>query len=281
VSDMHSPAGEYAVGALSDEETRQFETHLETCPDCREEVAEMRETAVQLSEGVATDPPPTLRASVLQQIAQTAQDSAPPRPALVATTDEQELGRHLAEGATSADGAGGNVIPLQRGAQRRNRLVGLLAAAAVVVAVAMGGWAVQSRNDANQATAQAQQATQALNAAQALTQVLAAKDAKTASGSFIAGGNGTVVVSRSEGRALLVAADLPALPSGKVYEAWTFSSSPTPKPAGTFTARSAPAVVSLPAAAVSASQVAVTVEPSGGSQQPTSKPVFAVTLPHA
>jgi anti-sigma-K factor RskA len=271
VNDLHSLAGEYAVGALSDEETRQFETHLETCPDCREEVAEMREIAVQLSEGVATDPPPALRASVLQQIAQTAQDSAASRPALVAATDEQEHRRQLAAGESSADGASSNVIPLQRGAQRRNRLVGLLAAAAVVVAVAMGGWAVQSRNDANQATAQAQQ----------LSSLLTAKDVRTASAGFSTAGNGTVVVSRSQGRALLVAADLPALPSGKVYEAWTFSSSPTPEPAGTFTARSAPAVVSLPAAAVSASQVAVTVEPSGGSQQPTSKPVFAVTLPHA
>ena len=278
MSDMHSLAGEYAVGALSDEETQQFETHLETCPDCREEVAEMREIAVQLSEGVATDPPPTLRASVLQQIAQTAQDSAAPRPTLVAAPHEQERGRHLAEGASSDAGAGTNVVPLQRSAQRRNRLVGLLAAAAVVVAVAMGGWAVQSRNDADRET---EQAAQALSATQALTQVLTAKDAKTTSGSFSAGGNGTVVVSRSQGRALLVAADLPALPSGKVYEAWTFSSSPTPKPAGTFTARSAPAVVTLPPAAVGASQVAVTVEPSGGSQQPTSAPVFAVKLPHA
>jgi anti-sigma-K factor RskA len=278
VNDLHSLAGEYAVGALSDEENRQFEAHLETCPDCREEVAEMREIAVQLSEGVATDPPATLRASVLQQIAQTPQDSPAPRPAVAAAPDDQERGRHRDEGASSAAGADTNVIPLQRGVQRRNRLIGLLAAAAVVVAVAMGGWAVQSRNDANQATARAQQAAQA---AQALTQVLTAKDAKTASGSFIAGGNGTVVVSRSQGRALLVAADLPVLPSGKVYEAWTFSSSPTPKPAGTFTAGAAPAVVTLPPAAVSASQVAVTVEPSGGSQQPTTKPVFAVTLPHA
>jgi anti-sigma-K factor RskA len=276
---MHSLAGEYAVGALSDEETQQFETHLETCPDCREEVAEMREIAVQLSEGVATDPPPTLRASVLQQIAQTAQDSAATGPALVAATDEQDRGRHLAEGASSADGAGTNVVPMQRTAQGGNRLVGLLAAAAVVVAVAMGGWAVQSRIDANQAS---EQSKQAALSAQVLTQVLTAKDAKTASASFSAGGNGTVVVSRSQKRAVLVAADLPALPSGKVYEAWTFSSSPTPRPAGTFTAASAPAVVvTLPPVAVGASQIAVTVEPSGGSQQPTSKPVFAVKLSHA
>jgi anti-sigma factor RsiW len=278
VNDPHSLAGEYALGALSDEETQQFETHLDTCPDCREEVAEMREIAVQLSEGVATDPPPTLRASVLQQIAQTAQDSSASGRALVAVPDQQGGGHHLVEDASSAEGAGTNVVPMQRSAQRRNRLVGLLAAAAVVVAVAMGGWAVQSRNDADQATAREQQAAQT---AQALTAVLTAKDAKTASGSFSSGGKGTVVVSRSQGRALLVAAGLPAPPSGKVYEAWTFGSSPTPKPAGTFTAGSAPAVVTLPPAAVGASQVAVTVEPSGGSQQPTSSPVFAVTLPHA
>jgi anti-sigma-K factor RskA len=249
VSDLHSLAGEYAVGGLTEEETSQFESHLATCADCRKEVAEMRDIAVQLSEAVATEPPASLRASVLEQIAHTAQY----RP------------------SASADPAVGrsNVVPLQRSVQRRTRITGLLAAAAVLAAIAMGGWAVHSRNDANQAAQEAQR----------LTDVLSAKDVRTASADFGTRGNGTVVVSQSQRRALLVAADLPALPSGKVYEAWTIRRSPTP--AGTFSAGSAQTVVSLPASAVSADSVAVTVEPAGGSSKPTTNPVFAVKVPRA
>lgn len=272
MSDLHSLAGEYAVGSLSDEEFQQFEAHLETCPDCREEVAEMRDVAVQLSEAVATEPPLRLRDSVLEQIAHTAQDRPAVRNGPVAVAPAGELGarRHV------ADGAGANVVPLQRSSQRRTRLAGLLAAAAVVAAVAMGGWAVHSRNDARDAAAQAQSA---LTQTQRLTQVLTAQDVKTASGSFSTGGTATVVVSHSQGRALLVAAHLPALPRGKVYEAWTVRHSPTR--AGTFSAGAAQTVLSLPAAAVTANQVAVTVEPAGGSKKPTTVPVFAVRLPRA
>lgn len=251
MNDIHSLASDYAVGGLTEDETQQFEAHLATCHDCRKEVADMRDIAVQLSEAVASAPPPSLRSAVLEQISHTAQQAP-------AAQD-----RHPTRGADTS-----NVIPMQRSA-RRNRAAGLLAAAAVVAAVAMGGWAIHSRDDAHQATAQAQQ----------LTQLLAAKDVKTVSGDFGKAGGGTVVVSASQHRALLVAQGLPKLPSGKVYEAWTITGSPVP--AGTFTAGSAQTVVSLPPAAVAAKMVAVTVEPSGGSQKPSTNPVFAVNIPQA
>jgi anti-sigma-K factor RskA len=264
VNDIHSLAGEYAVGSLTEEETQEFEAHLATCQDCRKEVADMRDIAVQLSEAVATEPPSSLREFVLERISHTAQQDPP--------------GQHRPAGAggnassrrdVTGTSGGGNVIPMQRAAQRGNRVVGLLAAAAVVAAIAMGGWAIHSRNDANQATTQAQQ----------LTQLLAAKDVKTVSGSFSKGGGATVVVSASQHRALLVAHGLPALPDGKVYEAWTITGSPAP--AGTFTPGSAQTVLSLPAAAVTAQQVAVTVEPAGGSTKPSTNPLFAVKIPRA
>jgi anti-sigma-K factor RskA len=266
VNDLHSLADEYALGNLTEEEARQFETHLATCPECREEVADMQDIAVQLSDAVATEPPPSLRASILAQIAQTPQDPAPPRTDSAA--GEPSAARHLADGSR-VDAMTADVIPLQRSLQRRTRLTGLLAAAAVLVAIAMGGWAIHARNDAQDATAAQQQ----------LTQMLTAQDVRTASGAFSTGGIATVIVSRSEGRALLVAAHLPALPAGKVYEAWTIRQTPTQ--AGTFSASSAQTVLPLPAAAVHADQVAVTVEPAGGSKQPTTQPVFAVKLSRA
>jgi anti-sigma-K factor RskA len=49
-------------------------------------------------------------------------------------------------------------------------------------------------------------------------------------------------------------------------------------PAGTFTPSGPASVVTLPPAAASADTIAVTVEPAGGSDQPTSDPIMAVSL---
>jgi anti-sigma-K factor RskA len=264
VNDVHALASEYAVGSLPASESSEFESHLATCPDCREEVAEMRDVAVQLSESVATDPPPSLRASVLAQIAQMPQNTRAPEPTSLPEPQPQPQLRDDAADNVVAS----NVIPLQR-RSRATWMTGLVAAAALVAAVALGGWAIHSRNDARDATAMTQQ----------ITQLLTAPDVKTASGTFATSGSGTVIVSSSEGRALLVAKDLPALPSGKVYEAWTLKKHTAP--AGTFATGGTQTVLSLPSSAVDASAVAVTVEPAGGSQQPTSEPIFAVKLPKA
>jgi anti-sigma-K factor RskA len=253
MNDLHSLASDYAVGSLPSSDTSEFETHLATCPECREEVAEMRDIAVQLSEAIATDPPPSLRAAVLAQIAHLPQTAPPSTETTVAPP-----------AATQPS----NVVPFRR-RSRATWATGLVAAAALVAAVALGGWAIHSRNQAHDATAMNQE----------LTQLLSAPDVRTASGSFTTAGSGTVIVSPSEGQALLVAKDLPALPSGKVYEAWTLKKHTLP--AGTFAAGGSQTVLDLPGTALGASAVAVTVEPSGGSQQPTSTPIFTVKLPRA
>jgi anti-sigma-K factor RskA len=74
--------------------------------------------------------------------------------------------------------------------------------------------------------------------------------------------------------------DLPALPAGKVYQAWTLpKGSKTMAPSVTFVpdARGV-AVVSVPADARVTNVVAVSIEPEGGSKAPTSKPVLVVPL---
>jgi anti-sigma-K factor RskA len=259
MSDLHSLASEYAVGSLSASETAEFESHLATCDECRREVAEMQDVAVQLSEAVATEPPATLRSSVLAQIAQTPQ---------VGSTSA------IPSAATAAAPSGppartsSNVIPMRRW-PNATWATGLFAAAALAAAVALGGWAIHSRDDASAAAARTEQ----------LTRLLGAPDVRTATGSFASSGSGTVIVSATQRKALLVTADLPALPSGQVYEAWTMS--PTPVPAGTFSAGGSPALVNLPVATVKASAVAVTVEPDGGSDQPTTDPIFTVRVPKA
>jgi anti-sigma-K factor RskA len=65
--ELHDLAAAYALNALDPEDRWTYERHLDTCEDCREEVASLREGAVQLAyaqEGPA--PPPELRERILR-----------------------------------------------------------------------------------------------------------------------------------------------------------------------------------------------------------------------
>lgn len=261
MTDLHSNADAYVVGALSPAETLEFETHLEQCANCREEVAEMRELAAQLSHAVATEPPPALRGSILDLVAATPQQRA----AAVAP------GAHRADisGAVAAPEPS-NVVPLT--SRRPNRAASLLAAASLVVAASFGALALKNHNDA-------QDAQQVVAQSEQLTQILAAGDARTVTASVSAGGSAIVVMSPKADHAVLVASDLPELPDGKVYEAWTIKGSP--RAAGTFAPGDSPVVLALPDATFTAAKVAVTIEPEGGSEQPTGAVVASLDLPQA
>jgi len=68
---------------------------------------------------------------------------------------------------------------------------------------------------------------------------------------------------------------LPALPKGKVYQAWTLAKgAKTVAPSVTFVPQGGEAVVALPESAANLVAVALSVEPEGGSKAPTSKPTF-------
>jgi anti-sigma-K factor RskA len=73
---------------------------------------------------------------------------------------------------------------------------------------------------------------------------------------------------------------LAAPPAGKVYQAWTLpKGSKTMAPSVTFTPHDRDVtVVRLPESATAVAAVAVSVEPVGGSQQPTTKPIALATL---
>jgi anti-sigma-K factor RskA len=70
-----------------------------------------------------------------------------------------------------------------------------------------------------------------------------------------------------------------ALPSGKVYQAWYIRAGAKPTPAPTFKPdASGDATVILPVGAEHGLTVAVTVEPDGGSQAPTTKPFLIASI---
>ena len=82
---------------------------------------------------------------------------------------------------------------------------------------------------------------------------------------------GTVFVD-ADGQATLVA-NASAAPSGKTYQAWVIPPDGKPISAGVFAGGRTS--VDLVAKAHPGDTVAVTVEPAGGSQQPTTQPIAA------
>jgi anti-sigma-K factor RskA len=83
------------------------------------------------------------------------------------------------------------------------------------------------------------------------------------------------VVAQSGGTVRIFASPS-APPSGKTYEAWVISPAGTALPAGTFS--SASTGFTLTQHGHTGDTIAVTVEPAGGTKQPTTKPIAAAKI---
>ncbi|MFE3446001.1 anti-sigma factor domain-containing protein [Nocardia sp. NPDC059180] len=155
------------------------------------------------------------------------------------------------------------VLSERRGRVRRVRW--LAAAAALIVAIAVGAGVASylgRPDDAGQVTAQ---------------QVITEPDTRNR---VVEAANGaTVSVFSSPGLAAAAVSfdDMPPPPPGKVYQVWLIPAGGQPYSAGvldTVPTSDAPRVIRTGDAA----QLALSVEPEGGSAQPTTDPVVAVPL---
>ena len=91
------------------------------------------------------------------------------------------------------------------------------------------------------------------------------------------GSTATIVISRSEGRAVIRTTDMAPAPDGKVYELWLQTPAGEMEPAGLMPdLRDATKL--LDGDASRATGVGITVEPDGGSDQPTSQPIAFFAL---
>lgn len=255
--ELHTLTGAYAVDALPGTEREEFERHLAACPACAQEVRELSATAERLGLAVAAVPPPELKERVLRQV----------------STVRQE-----APGSQSPDRAGGTVPGGSGGGtgRRARALPRFLLAACVAAAAAFGGAAVWQYSQAQDARQEAQEAHRQ---SRELTRVLAAPDAKTRSSSDLPGGaRASVVVSHKEDKAAFVASGMEKPPSGKVYQLW-FADGDTMRPAGLLESAAGGDAVLMDGEVGKATGMGITVEPAGGSQQPTSDPLALMTLP--
>jgi anti-sigma-K factor RskA len=305
VSEFHVEVGAYALDALDESERAAFEQHLAGCRSCQRELAEFTETTVRLSAPGDIPPPAELRGSLLDAIRQVrplppldapspvdaagsranvtepgigradpedpntedpntkgapTQDIAPRRALRPASHPQPDPASESARDLGSAGGgAPSDELALRRLKRqgRRSRVLTLAVAAVTVIALAFGGWAY---------VLQRQQHTVAAQAA-AANQLLSAPDVKTYPVT-VSGAPATFVVSKSLDKAMFVGADLPAAAQGRTYQLWTVTAEKQADPDVTFVG-GPDTNLFLDGDISNAAGLAVSIEPAGGSSQPT------------
>ena len=243
--DLHSLAGPYALDALeAGSERDRFTRHLSRCQSCAAEVKGFREVATAMAFAAAAEPPAELRGRVLAAAARTRQ--LPP-----------EVSTHA------------------RPRRSRTRvpwvpwLSGVVATASIVVAVLFGFAQAHTRDELNQVKAENQ----------AISLLLSAPEAKLLTHTVTNGGVATVVLAADRHELAVVTTGLPALPAGKVYQLWLIGKPKTVSAGLLPAAKSGQTPAVLATGVVKGDTLGLTVEPAGGSAQPTTTPILALPLP--
>jgi anti-sigma-K factor RskA len=260
-------AAAYALGALSPEEARAFEAFLAASPEAQREVTEYRETASLLALGSREErPDPQLRGRVEAAIAN--------------VTPER------------MDGA--RAAPALRAARRSPwgpiAWVGLAAALLAAVALATRARSLNRELATRDSTIaelerRVDELGQGVFDRDAILASILARDVALVQ--LTASGDPDPAIQifwdRARNTALLNAAGLKPLPPGRSYQLWWIrDGKPVPsvtfavEPGGTGLVKG----VSVPTDG-QLSAAAVTEEPAGGSQQPTSPILLAGALPSA
>jgi anti-sigma-K factor RskA len=236
--DIHALIGAYALDAVSAQERADFEEHLTVCADCRGELAGLRQTLAEIAGSVPATPPASLRGDVLSAITNVRQ-----LPPVVPTETARKPKR-----------------------QRRQWNQRWLVAAAAAAAVIIGGltWHPWTGSEPTPVSA-VQQVEQAPDAHRYVTQLKGAK--------------ATVTFSPELGKSVLETHHMPPAPAGHTYQLWYMTAAGKATPAGFVTPSAAGhSTVLLTGHAGGAALIGMTVEPAGGSAQPTTKPIMTVKL---
>lgn len=282
---QHHMTGAWALNALDDEERARFEEYLAHDPAAAAEARSFEETAGELARGLDHETPrPELKRSLMAQISQTRQlppetetgsrtDSAPdPAP------DTAAARRQTTEPDRTAE-PGSPVIPLDR-YRSRTRWLAVAAAALMITTIAgFGLWggerAAQQENRATIAAMESSQA-QAQKKDRMVSTIMTSDDAAQMTIPSQGGGSLHLMYSRDQQALLVQPAGLPALPADSTYQLWLIDPATGAESAGMLTPSEdammvhhemGPEVV-----------LGLTIEPAGGSEQPTTEPIAKEAL---
>lgn len=260
--DVHTLAGPYALDAIADDtELSRFERHLDDCTACREEVRELRETVAVLAGSAVQPPPPSLRSRVLEEIARTEQLPAsagpPARPAAPspATTPVDGPVRHRGDRRRS--------VPRPRRGHRWALAASVVALAGGIMA-GIGG-------------IQLYRAEQAREETQRILAIASDPAAQLVTAPLTGGGSASVVIAGA--RAAVVTSDVPALADDRIYQLWLVRRNQIVSagigPGGGDAAGRWSRIIDGVRAG---DMVAISVEPTGGSEQPTTTPLTTLAV---
>ncbi len=245
------------LNALSPHEFRDIERAVAEGPrqvrlDFDTEVRSAREVMASVSAATAVPPPAALRERILA----------------AAQAESAWIRSEPPDGADASSLPPAQLLDatVDHTLHRRRRLTLTASIAAAVVAVAIGaiGWFVgaNSTSPSNAPTAD---------------QVFAAKDVRSSSGA-VATGTATVTYSHNANAGVLVMNDVPPPKPGTVYQMWLTTPDGLTS-VGTMTDKDvAPSTTAVIPNVGNASALSFTVEPPGGSPQPTSPVVASLPL---
>lgn len=238
---FHELKDAYVLGALPEDERADFEEYLAAHPERQSEVDDLGGLAGMLAFAPPEqEPPPELRARVMAAV-------------------ESEAGVPRAIRRQPSSGAG-------RYAGARN----LILAAAAALLIGLISWNVLLQGEVrdlqgrvDEARAQQEQAESPEPGAQTIE----------LEGSWAEQGT-TAEVARIEGdRVILVAENMPSVPEDRTLQVWVIHDD-VPQPSGLFEPSGNMAATPVTHPLEEGDTVAVTVEPAGGSDQPTTDPVL-------
>lgn len=242
----------YALDAVSDDERAMIDEHIKDAPEGAEFLERVRQARETLAVSFAPEeePPAGLFENIMERIAHDSPAQLPANPEVPAVADP--MVDDLAAARTKR-------AERSRTGSARRWLVGVAAAAVIALGGIGVGAYVSAQNDP-------------------VNQILQAQDVQKTSAPVPGGGTATISASSDKDSFVVLMDGVAPAPEGKVYQLWTLpKDGSAPVPQGTMDAEtlSQPAVVK---GLSSASSVAITVEPTGGSSSPTQPPVLVVAL---
>ncbi len=148
--------------------------------------------------------------------------------------------------------------------RRKRRLLPRIAlvAAGLLTALSIAGY-VSERNQAGDLEAERA----------AVIKIMSSDDAAITKATMSNGGTAQLIASKENNKAVVVTDNLPKLKDGRVYQLWMITGD-EPTSAGLIDAGSNIATMN---GVDTVEQVALTVEPSGGSKSPTTKPIATLS----
>ncbi len=253
----------WALDAVDEDERRAIEQRLGSDPELRARADALSSTVSRLAVSTPAEPPADLRDRVLSAVAVTGSAARP-----AADSDASPLTGHGADSRPGTERAGVADLDGHRARRRptaRRWWVGAVsaaAAAAVAVAVVVSQpWAPTGGvTEGDQLTA--------------IEQILQVDGAERLE-SPVTGGGEVEVARAPSGETVLAARGLPVPAEGRAYQMWTIQGEAAPESAGLLEVQDGLALVRMQDVPADAA-LAVTVEPAGGSEAPTTDPIVVL-----